>query len=108
MISGTVSFSGENNIPNFEEWIKTDKAVQSFEFDSHGAMTCDLFIYLGNAGKDAAAECGMCYGRRLSGPTIPMLALNAKGEDFGLMRLMFDRWFDSFRELLLAVDKLNV
>lgn len=85
---------------DFETWINTDQSDQSFEFDTHGAMTCDRFIYIGPSGKDAAAECGMCYGQRLAGRTIPMYALWAKGEDFGLMRKMFDAVFDRWDYLV--------
>ena len=92
------------NYINFEEWMKTDSAERSFRFDISGAMECDLFIYYGPAGKDAAAECGMCYGRRMGKP-IPMLALAAKGEDFGLMRKMFDGWFSRIPELLEETAK---
>lgn len=80
---------------DFESWVNTEDSEQSFFFDTNGAMTCDIFIYLGTAGQDAAAECGMCYGQRLAGRTIPMYALWAKGEGFGLMRKMFDRIFGS-------------
>ena len=98
---------GENNIEGFEDWMKTEKANQSFEFDTHGAMNCDLLIYVGPSGKDAAAECGMCYGQRLAGKTIPMFALHAKGEDFGLMRKMFDYWFDRYTDVVDAVKVLT-
>jgi hypothetical protein len=92
---------------DFETWVNSDDSDQSFEFDTHGAMTCDLFIYIGPAGKDAAAECGICYGQRLHGRTIPMLALYAKGEDFGLMRKMFDYWFERYDDLLEAITKIK-
>lgn len=85
---------------DFETWVNSEESDQSFYFDINGAMTCDLFIYVGPAGKDAAAECGMCYGQRLHGKTIPMYALFAKGEDFGLMRKMFDKWFGRYTELI--------
>lgn len=80
---------------DFEEWVNSDKSDKSFEYDSQGAMQCDLLIYYGPAGKDAAAECGMAYGRGT-----PMVALSAKGEDFGLMRKMFQFWFGGYEELL--------
>lgn len=85
---------------DFEEWMKSESANRSFEFDSHGAATCDLFIYYGPGGKDASAECGICYGQRLAGKTIPMLALWSKSEDFGLMRKMFDTWFNNVPDLI--------
>jgi hypothetical protein len=100
---------GHNHVTkhfDFETWVNSKESDQSFEFDTHGAMECDLFIYVGPAGKDAAAECGMCYGQRLAGKTIPMLALFAKGEDFGLMRKMFDVWFDRYVNLLHFIENL--
>lgn len=32
---------------DFETWVNLPESNQSFEFDAHGAMTCDIFIYLG-------------------------------------------------------------
>ena len=84
---------------DFEEWVNSNESWQSFDFDTNGAMTCDLFIYVGPAGKDAAAECGMAYGKG-----VPMIALHAKGEDFGLMRKMFIAWYGRYTELLNAVN----
>jgi hypothetical protein len=89
---------------DFEAWMKSDRARKAFEYDSHSAMTCDLLVYIGPSGKDAAAECGMCYGQRLSGRTIPMLALYAKGEDFGLMRQIFDGWYERYTDILTAIE----
>src|SRR5574343_295305 len=31
---------------NFEDWMKTDQAYNSFYYDSNGAMTSDLVIYI--------------------------------------------------------------
>ena len=93
---------------DFETWVNSNESDLSFEFDTNGAMGCELFIYIGPSGKDAAAECGMCYGQRLAGKTIPMYALYAKGEDFGLMRKMFDKWFERYTDLLEAVSILKV
>jgi len=89
---------------DFETWVNSKESDQSFEFDINGAMSCDLFVYVGQSGKDAAAECGMCYGQRLAGKTIPMFGLTCKGEDFGLMRKMFDGWFDRYPDLIAAVE----
>jgi len=89
---------------DFETWVTSEESNDSFHFDTNGAMTCDLFIYVGPAGKDAAAECGMCYGQRLQGKKIPMLGLFAKGEDFGLMRKMFFEWCARYTDLLDMVD----
>ena len=92
---------------DFETWVNSSDSNQSFDFDTHGAMSCELFIYVGPAGKDAAAECGMCYGQRWKGKIIPMLGLYAKGEDFGLMRKMFDGWFGRYTELIEAVNLIS-
>jgi len=80
---------------DFETWVNSKESDQSFNYDTGGASSCDLFIYLGPAGKDAAAECGIAWA---SGK--PMIGLTAKGEDFGLMRKMFDKWFDRVSDLL--------
>lgn len=83
---------------SFEEWVSSAESDQSFEFDTAGAGTCDLFIYVGPAGKDAAAECGIAWANN-----IPMIGLYAKGEDFGLMRKMFNKWCFRYTEVLEAV-----
>lgn len=91
---------GENhnhvtNKQTFEEWVNSEDSIQSFNYDTTGATTCDLFIYVGPSGKDAAAECGMAWAKN-----IPMVALWAKGEDFGLMRKMFEAIVDRYTDLL--------
>lgn len=93
----------ENHAPdkefNFEKWVGTESAAKSFKFDTEGAANCDLLIYVGVGGKDAAAECGIAFGRGK-----PMVALWAKGEDFGLMRWMFRKWFTRWGDLLQWTD----
>ena len=94
---------GEGHGPkgvNFEEWVNSLPADRSFLFDIKGAMSCDMLIYLGPAGKDAAAECGMAYAMGKK-----MIALWAKGEDFGLMRKMFSKWYDRVEDLIKDVNK---
>ena len=101
---------GHNHVTkkfDFETWVNSSESNQSFAFDTASAMLCDLFIYVGPAGKDAAAECGMCYGQRINGNHVPMLALYAKGEDFGLMRKMFDGWYGRHQDLLDAISTMN-
>ncbi len=93
---------------DFEKWVKTESAQNAFTFDIEGAGLCDLFVYYGNGGKDAAAECGICYGRRFTGNKIPMIALWAKGEDFGLMRKMFDHWVGRYDEVLKLVESYEL
>lgn len=88
---------------DFEAWVNSPESNQSFEFDTRGASSCDLFIYYAPAGKDAAAECGIAYN---SPVPKAMWGLYAKGEDFGLMRKMFSRWFRTVDELLTAAATL--
>lgn len=87
---------------DFETWVNGPESDQSFEYDSINAGFCDLFIYLGPSGKDAAAECGIRYGSNFAyrDTRAPMIGLHAKGEDFGLMRKMFDVWCDRYTEVL--------
>lgn len=97
----------ENHAPNvrfdFESWVNSPESDKSFKFDTEGAMTCDLLVYYGNGGKDAAAECGMAYGKG-----VPMIALWSKGEDFGLMRKMFKEWFSTHHEVLQFVENMTL
>ena len=86
---------GPKVVMDFEKWVESENGEKSFEFDTSGAMGCHLLVYVGVSGKDAAAECGMAFA---SGAE--MVALWAKGEDFGLMRRMFDQWFDRVVDLL--------
>lgn len=89
---------------DFETWVNGPESNQSFEFDTRGASSCDLFIYYAPAGKDAAAECGIAYNSPIPKK---MWALYAKGEDFGLMRKMFSRWFRTTDELLAETDNVR-
>lgn len=95
---GSVAKNKGKTVP-FEEWVWSDRGEKSFKYDSESAMNCDLLIYVGPSGKDAAAECGMAFAKG-----VPMFALHAKGEDFGLMRRMFLMWFTDYRVLFSYVD----
>lgn len=89
---------------DFETWVKSPESDESFYFDTKGAMECDCFIYIGPAGKDAAAECGMAYARGKF-----MIALWAKGEDFGLMRKMFhDRICTRYIQVFDIVEQFQL
>ena len=63
------------------------------------AMAADLVIYISPSGKDAAAECGMAFAKK-----IPVFGLYSKGEDLGLMRRMMVRWFEGYDEMLKEID----
>lgn len=103
---------GEDHGPDkpldFEAWVMTPAAERSFQFDTSGAANCDLFIYMSPGGKDAAAECGIAYraATEPGGRQMLLWALWAKGEDFGLMRKMFDRWFTRAEDLLAEAEVL--
>ena len=68
---------------DFETWMNSDGANKAFLYDSTGATTADLVIYISPSGQDASAECGMAWAKG-----IPIIALCAKGESFGIMRKM--------------------
>ncbi len=80
---------------DFETWVNSKESDQSFYFDTNGATQSDLVIYLSPSGKDAAAELGAAWACG-----IPVLGLCSKGEDFGLMRKMIQRWFERYTDLL--------
>lgn len=84
---------------SFEEWVTSDEAMKSFDFDTIGAMTSDLVIYYAPSGKDAATECGMAFAKG-----VPVIGLFAKGEDYGLMRRMMTEWYYRYPDLLAAVN----
>lgn len=83
----------------FWDWFKTDEADECFMFDIQGAMTSDLVIYYGNAGKDACIEIGAAYG---SG--VEVIGLHSKGEDMGLMSKIISHWFSDYRLLLAYIS----
>jgi hypothetical protein len=87
---------------SFEDWVVTDQAQRSFEFDTTGATKSDMVIYIGPSGTDAWAEVGAAWA---SGVTI--YGLWAKGEQAGLMRRMISWWFKDYKVLLAYVEKLT-
>lgn len=70
-----------------EHWMTTERAEQSFKYDTEGAVGSELVVYIAPSGIDAWAEVGAAYG------------LWAKGEQAGLMRKMVV-WFADYRELV--------
>ncbi len=84
------------DIKDFNEWIKSDRATKSFEYDTGSASTCDYLIYISPSGADAWAEVGICWAL---GKAV-ILGLWAKGESVGLMRKLIPFWFDDYRDLL--------
>lgn len=84
---------------NFEDWVKTEQADRSFDYDTRGATESDLVVYISPSGTDAWAEVGAAWSRG-----IPVIGLWAKGEQSGLMRKMV-AWCDDFRAVLTAVGE---
>ncbi len=87
---------------SFEKWMETDGATRSFVFDTDGAKTCDVMIYYGPAGQDAAAEAGIAWSAG-----VPIIGLWAKGEGLGLMRKMMICWCENYRDVMSVVAKMN-
>ena len=86
---------------NFEAWVKTDQALQSFDYDTAGATKSDIVIYIGPSGTDAWAEVGAAWAAG-----VPISGLWAKGEPAGLMRKMV-YWFTDYRELLKTIKPIK-
>lgn len=87
---------------NFEKWVETDQAWNSFVYDTNGATQSDVVIYISPSGLDAWAEVGAAWG---CGKSV-IFGLGAKGESVGLMRKMMTAWFERYHELLKAIDEL--
>lgn len=92
---------GAKPVP-FDEWCMSPDGERCFKYDTDGAMLSDLVIYVAPSGKDAAAECGMAFGRG-----VPIVGLYAKGEDFGLMRRMMLAWFHRYTDLIAFIQQMQ-
>jgi nucleoside 2-deoxyribosyltransferase len=84
---------------SIEEWIWSERGANSFEYDTRGAATADLVIYIGPSGMDAAAEVGIAWANGK-----PLIGLTGKDDQFGLMRRMVAVWAKNYREVLDLVD----
>lgn len=84
---------------DFEQWVWSERGRRSFDYDTTGATTADLVIYIGPSGCDAWAELGAAWAKK-----VPIFGLIAKGEQVGLMRRMLDGWFANYREVLKQID----
>jgi hypothetical protein len=84
----------------FDEWVNSEGGYNAFKFDTDGAIHSDLVIYISPSGKDAAAEVGAAWGCG-----VPIIGLYAKGEDFGLMRLMISEWRTNYRDLMNLINE---
>ena len=96
---------GPDKPMDFEKWVNTDQAIRSFGYDTIGATTADIVVYIGPSGTDAWAEIGAAWASNKI-----IYGLWAKSEPAGLMRHMVTEWFVNYQELLKAVEaakKLN-
>ncbi|MHB8123138.1 MAG: hypothetical protein ACYDG4_13390 [Desulfuromonadaceae bacterium] len=102
-VEKAVSDEGRTNIRfDFEQWINSADGHDKFLYDTDGATTSDLLIYVGPGGTDAWAEIGAAFGAG-----VPIYGLWAKGEPAGLMRKMV-RWFTDYRVLVANVTKEDI
>ena len=85
----------------FDEWVWSDRGRKSFEYDTDGATTADMVVYIGPSGIDAWAEVGAAWA---VGKTI--VGLSAKGDQVGLMRRMVT-WTNSYHELVAAIGEVE-
>lgn len=91
----------------FDEWVAGDGGLHSFLFDVEGAKNCDIFIYYGPAGADAAAELGVAWADQQYRKFRKVIfALMAKGDSLGLMRRMVQKSFDRVTDLVEAMDDI--
>lgn len=82
-----------------KEWINSTNGQKAFDFDTEGAMTCDLLIFYTYAGNDAHAEMALAYTR-----SVPIIGLHQKGYEEGLMSKMVTTWCDRYTEVLDEVQ----
>lgn len=87
----------------FEEWVWSERGRKSFDYDTGGATTADVVIYIGPSGCDAWAEVGAAWAARKA----IIFGLWTKGEAVGLMRRMMLNWTNDHRELLRWVCELS-
>jgi hypothetical protein len=87
---------------NFEEWVNSYDALKAFKFDTDGAMSSHLVVYYGPSGNDSAAEVGIAWAKG-----VPIMGLDAKGEDFGLMRKLISQWYVDHKRLLKDLEFLT-
>lgn len=91
-----------------EAWMNSVESDQSFQFDTLGATKCEVFIWYGPGGMDAAAELGASWADAQHHPLgfkRRIYGLWAKGEQIGLMRKMVDEWFPRVQDLINHIGK---
>jgi len=75
-VEKAVNDEGRDNLRfDFEQWIKSEDGYAKFQYDTSGATTSDLVIYIGPSGTDAWAEIGAAWASR-----VPVVGLWSKGE----------------------------
>ncbi len=96
-----VSFIEEERLNRITDE-QLDTATEKFDYDTKGATTSDLVIYLSPSGCDAWAEVGAAWAAG-----VPIFGLWAKSEAVGLMRHMVADWSRNYHELLAAVKEMT-
>lgn len=87
---------------DFSQWLKSENGWKAFDFDTEGAMNCDLLILYTYAGNDAHAEMALAYAKG-----IPVIGLLSNGYQKGLMAKMVTQWHARYTDLLEAVDEYS-
>lgn len=99
-MSGAKPVSGDGIEIPFEEWVWSERALKSFEYDTKWASEADIVVYISPSGTDAWNEVGIAYASN-----IPIFGLYAKGEQSGLMRRQV-AWIletNSFFDIMLGI-----
>jgi len=84
----------------FDKWVWSDRGKDAFGYDTDGAISSDVVIYIGPSGIDAWAEVGAAFASE-----VPILGLYAKGEEAGIMRRMITKWYYNHRDLLAELGE---
>jgi hypothetical protein len=87
---------------NMRKWLNSENGSKAFEFDTEGALNCDLMIFYTYAGNDAHAELALAWSKG-----IPVIGLYSKGYEEGLMSKMVTVWCVRYTEVLQVVEEYS-
>lgn len=101
-VEETIETEGRSDLQfDIGEWIASEDGRKKFKYDTTGAKSADLVIYIGPSGSDAWAEVGVAWAFG-----VEIVGLWAKGESVGLMRRMV-KWYSDYRRVLNHVDMMS-
>jgi hypothetical protein len=87
---------------NMRKWIHSENGIKAFDFDTSGAINCDLLIFYTYAGNDAHAELALAWQNGT-----PIIGLYQKGYEEGLMSKMVNVWCYRYTEVLTHVKEYS-